>query len=560
MALTLDNFKQAISPEILDRGRRYYTRGHVVDLSLDDEAEWSAVVEGTELYDVRVVQAGSGQLLASCTCPYDYGPICKHIAATLYAIEEAFPEYRSGRRPKPAKPRRTRADRLREALQAAPPAQLVDLLLELADDDRDIMNRLLLRLNAVGEKPADYRQLVRDALRSSGRHGFLDYRTTMQAATRVLPILHQAGDALPSQPQKALAIYQAVFELSAAAMAHADDSSGMLGGIVEEALDGLRQCRDRLPPAERDRFFAYLLKQTANEHVVGWDWRWSLFDIAVELADDESRRAALEAMLEACRPEAAERKEDDWSRRYLDKRIDQVRLTIILTYDGEAAALDFMLANRRHDDFRRQLIAYYLDHDDLDTAEQLAREGLVDAEQTRAYGHITTYREWLLMIAQRRGDTSSAIAAARKLWLGQGEPKYLDLLRENIPAAEWASFRETLLADKACRPDMAARLLAADGLWPRLLELALRSPYLIGSYRDELETRFPDEIADLYARIVVKTLEKTTDRGTYQNAAATLRRMKKLGHAAQAEALARDFIARFPQRRAMVEELRRVLG
>jgi hypothetical protein len=36
--------------------------------------------------------------------------------------------------------------------------------------------------------------------------------------------------------------------------------------------------------------------------------------------------------------------------------------------------------------------------------------------------------------------------------------------------------------------------------------------------------------------------------------------MKKLGHAAQAEALARDFIARFPQRRAMVEELRRVLG
>lgn len=560
MTLTLDNFKQTISPEILERGRRYYNRGYVVDLSLDGEAEWSAVVEGTEPYDVQIIQGPGGELRTGCTCPYDYGPICKHIAATLYAIEEAFPEYHSSRRPKPAKPRRTRADRLQAALQAAPPEQLVKLLLELADADRDIMNRLLLRLDAVGEKPADYRQLVRDALRISGRHGFLDYRATMQAATKILPILHQAGDALPAQPQKALAIYQAVFELSAAAMAQADDSSGMLGGVIEEALDGLRQCRDRLSPAERDRLFAYFLQQTANDHVTGWDWRWRLFAMAVELADDEPKRAALEATLEACRSDAADRKDDDWSRRYLDERIDEVRLAIILTYDGEAAALAFMLANRRHYGFRRRLIALYIDRGDLDTAEQLAREGLAAVEKTRSYGHVASYREWLLMIAQRRGDTAGIIAEARQLWLGRGESQYLELLRANVPPAAWESFREELLTDKACRPDMAAHVLAVDGLWSRLLDLVLQSPSLIGPYRGELETRFPDEIADLYARIVVKSLEKTTDRPTYQGAAAYLQRMKTLGHAARAEALARDYIARFPQRRAMVEELRRVLG
>jgi hypothetical protein len=559
LSLTLENFKQTISPQILERGRRYYTRGHVVDLSLDDEAEWSAVVEGTELYDVHIVQAAGGELLAICTCPYDYGPICKHIAATLYAIEEAFPEYREGRRRKSSKPRRTRADRLRDALQAAPPAQLVDLLLELADADRDIMNRLLLRFDAVGDKPADYRQLIKDALRSPDRHGFLDYRATMQAASRVAVILNQAGDVLPAHPQRALTIYQAVFELSVVAMTQADDSSGMLGGIIEEALDGLRQCRDRLPPTDQDKLFSYVLQQTANEHVAGWNWRWDLFEIAVDLADDEPKRAALEEALEACRSEASDSKGDDWSRRYLDERIDEVRLAIIQTYDGEAAALAFMLANRHHYSFRRQLIAYYFDRGDLDTAEQLVREGLAAVEQIRAYGHVTSYREWLLVIAQRHGDMTGVIAEARKLWLGRGEAKYLELLRESIPVAEWESFREALLADEACQPHMAAHLLAADGLWLRLLELILKSPSLIGPYRNDLETRFPDEMADLYASIVTRKLAVTSDRPTYQEAVAYLQRMMLMGHAEQAEALARDFIARYPKRRAMVEELKQVL-
>jgi uncharacterized Zn finger protein len=559
MSLTLDNFKKVIVSQILARGREYYIKDRVVDLSLDEEAAWSAVVEGTDSYDVTISQSENGELCCACTCPYDHGPYCKHIAAVLYAIEKTFPEYFGIRKAKPATSRRTRTDQLHDALQAASHEQLVAVLLELAAANRDIMNQLLLQLDVVGEKPADYRRLVKDALRPpAGAHGFLDYRASMEAASKVARILNQAGSVLATRPQQALSIYQAVLELSVDAIGYADDSSGALGGIIEYALEGIRKCRDRLPVVDQDNLFDNLIQQAGSQRYANWNWRWNLFDIAVELADDKSKRARLEAALEACRPSGHRDDEENWSQRYLEERIDEAKLAIILVYDGEEAALAFMHANKRHHGFRRHLVDYYLNRGDLNIAFSLASEGITAAERSRLFGLVNIYREFLLEIARRDGDIKNVVSEARALWLGRGEDKYLDLLRKSIPAAEWESFRERLLADGDCQPIMAAQVLAADGLWSRLLELALRYPTIASAYQDELESRYPEAMADHYARIVEIKLKRTTDRATYQEAAEFLRRIKRLGYPARADEMTRDFISRFPQRRAMIDELRKV--
>ena len=92
MTLTLKTFKKVIPSGILTRGRDYYTTDRVVDLSLDGDDEWTADVQGTYLYKVRILQEPGGALACECDCPYNAGEHCKHIAAVLYAIEEAFPE------------------------------------------------------------------------------------------------------------------------------------------------------------------------------------------------------------------------------------------------------------------------------------------------------------------------------------------------------------------------------------------------------------------------------------------------------------------------------------
>ena len=80
------NFEDEVHAIVLERGHDYFTQGHVHDL-LQTPAGWKAIVKGTKDYDVTLT--GTDGLEAwICNCPHDHGPVCKHVAAVLYAIQE----------------------------------------------------------------------------------------------------------------------------------------------------------------------------------------------------------------------------------------------------------------------------------------------------------------------------------------------------------------------------------------------------------------------------------------------------------------------------------------
>src|SRR5690348_948455 len=74
------------SPDSFSRGRSYYDRGAVSNLTLRG-ARLQAEVEGSQYtpYRVSLTFDQSGVTSASCTCPYDWGGWCKHIVAVLLA-------------------------------------------------------------------------------------------------------------------------------------------------------------------------------------------------------------------------------------------------------------------------------------------------------------------------------------------------------------------------------------------------------------------------------------------------------------------------------------------
>ncbi len=84
------------------RGEEYYEIGAVRNLVLEGDA-YRAHVHGTRRYTVRI--RGSGDDLdASCTCPYDWGGICKHIVATMLAILNQHEDARDLKRIPASKP------------------------------------------------------------------------------------------------------------------------------------------------------------------------------------------------------------------------------------------------------------------------------------------------------------------------------------------------------------------------------------------------------------------------------------------------------------------------
>lgn len=81
-------WKSMFSPVILARGEEYYTSKCVHNLKIEED-ELSAVVEGTENYQVTIALSEDTITDMECSCPYAAsGYYCKHMAAVLYKYVE----------------------------------------------------------------------------------------------------------------------------------------------------------------------------------------------------------------------------------------------------------------------------------------------------------------------------------------------------------------------------------------------------------------------------------------------------------------------------------------
>ena len=192
MGITLSNFKEHVEPTILLRGLRYYDDDRVDKLEELTPGYWRAIGEGSRSYHVGITITADGGLGWACSCPYDQGPLCKHVAAALYALEAAGSGV-PAKKTKPRKKRKTRADKGREALGSLSGEELHDLLLELALDDRELAGLILARYGPETDSVKGAARLVRDALRlGQDRHGFIDYYGASRVAKSVSELLGRA--------------------------------------------------------------------------------------------------------------------------------------------------------------------------------------------------------------------------------------------------------------------------------------------------------------------------------------------------------------------------------
>lgn len=80
------DFEDHIHALILERGKEYFDKNAVKKLERKKDG-WASVVQGQEEYNVLL--KGKDSLDEwYCNCPHDHGPVCKHVAATLYAIRD----------------------------------------------------------------------------------------------------------------------------------------------------------------------------------------------------------------------------------------------------------------------------------------------------------------------------------------------------------------------------------------------------------------------------------------------------------------------------------------
>jgi uncharacterized Zn finger protein len=562
MSLSLKNFKKNIDPSILSRGREYYKNRQITDLEESGDGIWSAQVRGSQNYLVEIQQDEAGNLAWECDCPYDLGPLCKHVAAVLYAIEENFSEYLDKKPRKTATKRKTQAEKVEEILQSLSHEELLELLRKQLQVDRQLASHILARFGKGDEKQA-YLKLVKAALSAEKDQGYIDYHGSNRAARKIAPLLDEAQNyRLKNDIHKALPIYQAVIEGVVPAIPHADDSSGLLGDCIRDSVEVLQAMAPKLQGKARDEFFQYCLTEAAKAPYRDWDWCWDLAEIAANLLTTAEERLKVFELLDQLAGQVRDFGGSSWHFDYRRQRAESIKLSVIKRLDDPEAYENFLKSQLNLEDFREALILLYLEKDQYAEAKVLVREFLTGAKSKQYAGLEFRFQDLLLKIAQKEGNLGETLRLAEYLFLRGGDFEYYEILKQETEPSQWQAHRSRLLKElgRGYYGEQIAAIYAREEAWADLLQFLQTEdhPGLVEQYRDKLERLFPKEMSAIYEKLAFDRIEQQATRKGYQVACLYLRRMQKLGDKERVKELVSKLKSKYANRSALLDELKKL--
>jgi len=267
--LTLRAIQELADTRTFARGNAYFHDG-TVGLLDADEYEVRADVQGTQRYRVRLTAGSDGELEYECDCPVgDDGTFCKHAVAVALswlenAGEEVF-EPSEKESAKPRKKRKTHEEQIREYLETLSESALREWLIEAADRDRGIRDKLLFSAKAkAGGDIASLKSVVRQATKVSG---FVDWRDAGDYANRLSDLAHMLDERIADDNPKLVELIEEAIAQAENALEHIDDSDGSVMPAIMQLREVHERACDSLEPdpvALAERLFQF---QTTGD----WD-------------------------------------------------------------------------------------------------------------------------------------------------------------------------------------------------------------------------------------------------------------------------------------------------
>jgi uncharacterized Zn finger protein len=567
--LTEAQVRRLASGKSFERGADYFREGAVLE-PFRQGTELRAECAGTEAepYQVFAVLDEKGVAETSCTCPYDWGGVCKHVVALLLAYVHRPQAFRV-------------VPPLEAMLAERSKGELVALVGEMVRREPGLMS--VVELSEATRKagrgaPADaeaYRRQARRALRhDSTRAVEKELRSLRDAAARMA----RAGDW-----ENAGALYHAA--LDEAVQSYDDelqmmDEDGDIAVVVDEFAEGLGEC----------------LKKGKADDVTRRAWLDTLLN--AWLADIELGGINLAPSARATILECAS--DEEWAR--IEER---VRTEISRSRDWAREVLVRLLAERRKQRGRKKDADALIR--EMGTPEQkallLAREGKTDEAlrlmrqivvgkpglavqfadafveagakgaavglaTERARGGDSWCAEWLAKYYRRHGTPEEALEWQQRVFLQQPSVEAFKTLREaGGKAGRWEQARAGALAALEREKKVGALIEIAlfEGDAARALKLLPRVGQ--GGWRDykqevaeAAEKEHPQEALALYREMAEASIGER-HRGAYQKAARHLKRAKALYKRLEKqddwESYLRDLRARHANLPALQDELRK---
>ena len=523
----MTRWKELFKPWILARGQEYFECGQVVELE-ETGCLIRAQVSGSQLYRVEIERSGASVLQMNCDCPYaDGGETCKHMAAVLFALEEAQQDARMDWQ--------TALDNLSEE-------QLRELLRSLAEGDGSLQDRIVRMVSGPGDDPEQWQddldQIILD---------HTDYRGRIvygQAYNCMLDIAKYLGESLPyvladghvvDAAKLVMTVYGSTFGLDTD-----DDGEGLT--VVSEACQQAMAQILQQADAQQERKIFYLL----HEFLEDSDWNWDSDDLEEWILNIDWSRELQQKNLEWL-----DENLDSWkmpARAALMKRMGAATEEVIAWWEQY----------RESDGSYRPLLELYEEYD-LPKAIELVRE---KRNQEGITGwQITDYTKTLLRLLEKVGNQEQYEEELQYLVLARGchETEYLSRLKNLTPQEQWRGMFAAMLAD-AARPPERMHLYHFEGMYDLLFKELTQYPSFghFNSYEQSLREWDPERTLQLYIEVLKQEMDKVCDRKEYRRIAGYLHELGAYpGGREDAMKLAAYWHVYHKNRPAMKDELRK---
>lgn len=537
--LTQAQIRELATEQSFERGELYYRQGAIFN-AMRQGLELRADCQGSTIYHVQAKLNQQGLESSRCTCPYDWGGLCKHQVALLLTYIHDPQQFQV-------------IPPMSELLAAHSREDLVALIGRMIQRHPELLYLVELSAPHPANQPMEmstYRRKAQQALRQEEPEEIAEgLQGLMEAAKQLL----ERGDWL-----NAGALYHLLLEELTVSYDYEMfeiDYDGDVACITQDAIAGLNQC---------------LSKAQDLDAQVRRDWLTALFEAELkdlELGGIDFAAGASEALLEWATDE-------DW--KWLEPQIRDA----IAKHDRWAKEqLVNLLAQRQQQSGRGQA-ASDLIHE-LGTPEQraflLVEEGKFEdaiaiAEESFSHlpGLVTQfadallkanrsdlalqwisqqqtqnprygYKDWLSQFHRTHGHPELALTMDYEEFQAHPSfPRYLELRKFAQSLGAWDELHSKIIQqlEQSKQTSLLIDIAVEEGEGDRAWQL-LRSDPRSQFTRAEvvakaIEATHPQDAIALYNQLANRFIEQR-NRGAYQSAASYLKRVKALHEATQTQ-------------------------
>jgi uncharacterized Zn finger protein len=474
-SLTEDDVRALASPQSFERGADYYNNGAVFETRHVGN-ELRAYCRGSSYtpYRVSALLGAGGVVTAHCTCPYDWGGICKHIVALLLTWVHTPDEFQS-------------VAPVDERLVGKSKEELIILIQEMLKREPDLERLLDLPLRPDSGSPLDL-----DAFRRQIDFILQEEFPDPQEWAFELAAIAETGDRFAAEENwiAAGSIYHLLLSRIVPSYDELYDEEGDVASVLQRCATGLESCLTEGTPDDAARqlwFDALLEAEFMDIQMGGIDLAYPAREILVEHASDEGWHEIEARVREKIRSMTSQY--SSWGQESL---VNLLALRLESTgRQAEVSELIFELgsAEQRAFELLRQgrlteAIAIAKEHFVdlpglvLQFADALVQAGGISeavAYVTSQLGTRTrsTYLAWLAQLAEKQQEHEAALKWRIRLFRESPNLENYRDLREAAQRLErWDPMRPGLI-----------RELEGDGQWDLLIEIALEE----GDVRRALE-------------------------------------------------------------------------